>query len=134
MTNTEVVRALYDAFRTRDREALLALLDSDIVWEQNEGFPNGGRHVGAGVVLDEVLARFRTEWSAWSATPDEFLAVGDAVVVLGSYGGTHGTTGRSMTAAFAHVYRVQGGRIVQFQQFTDTLQVARAVGALASTE
>lgn len=32
-----------------------------------------------------------------------------------------------MTAAFDHVYRVKKGRIVGFQQFTDTLKVAEAM-------
>ena len=33
-----------------------------------------------------------------------------------------------MKAAFAHVYWISASRIVCFQQFTDTLMVARSMG------
>ncbi len=115
-----LVQELYAAFAARDRARLLAVMHPDIVWIQNEGFPHGGEHRGATVVLDEVLARFRREWSAWRADVAEWIDAGDTVVVLGVYEGTHAATGRSMKAAFAHVYRVAAGRIVRFQQFTDT--------------
>lgn len=122
------VRALYDAFARRDRAGILAVMAPDIAWVQNDGFPNGGTHVGAEHVVDDVLGRFRTEWSAWRVTIREYLPSGGTVVVLGDYHGTHAATGRAMTAAFAHVYRVADGRIARFEQFTDTWMVREAAG------
>jgi hypothetical protein len=46
---------------------------------------------------------------------------------LGEYRGTYKTTGKSTTAAFAHVYKLRNGRIFKFQQYTDTLKVAEAM-------
>jgi ketosteroid isomerase-like protein len=37
------------------------------------------------------------------------------------------TLGRSMHARVAHVWRLAGGKIVAFEQFTDTLLVAKAM-------
>ena len=59
----------------------------------------------------------------------EWIDAGDTVVALGAYAGTHAATGRSMRAAFAHVYRVESGRIVRFQQFTDTHALRSALPA-----
>lgn len=125
--NPGVVKRLYEAFAHRDRDVILQLFAPDIDWVQNEGFPGGGRHVGAGAVLDGVFARFRQERDAWQAVVTEWIDAGDSVIALGEYRGTFKATGRSTTAAFAHVYRVRGGRIVRFEQFTDTAKVAEAM-------
>lgn len=125
--NLATVQSLYQAFAARDRARILELFHPEIEWIQNDGFPNGGRHVGATTVLDEVFARFRTEWESWQAVVDRWLDAGEAVVALGEYLGTHKVTGKSMRAAFAHVYWVREGRIVRFEQYTDTLRVAEAI-------
>ena len=129
MTGVEIVQRLYDAFRARDEETIRAIFHPEIVWRQIEGFPGGGTHVGADAIFENVFRRFRREWSSWAANVDEFLDAGDTVVALGRYEGVHGTTGKGVSAAFAHVYRVTDGRITAFDQYTDTLAIARAVGA-----
>ncbi len=125
--NLDVVKRMYAAFASRQRDVILQLFAPDIEWVQNEGFPGGGRHVGAEAVLDGVFAKFRQEWDAWQAVVSEWIDAGDTVIALGEYRGTFKATGRSTTAAFAHVYRVRGGRIVRFEQFTDTAKVAEAM-------
>jgi uncharacterized protein len=122
-----LVQRLYGAFAARDAAAIRDIFHPDIEWIQNDGFPNGGRHVGAETVLNEVFPRFRTEWSEWRVTIDEYLDASPTVIALGHYHGTHKATGRSMKAAFAHLYDVRDGRIVRFRQYTDTLMVVRAM-------
>ncbi len=126
MTNVETVQRLYDAFASRDANTIRQLFAPDIEWIQNDGFPNGGRHVGADVVLNDVFARFRVDWTDWTAPVHQWLDAGETVVAIGEYRGTHRATGRSMTAAFAHVYDIRDGRIIQFRQFTDTVQILLA--------
>lgn len=125
-SNLEIVQSLYQAFGARDRARILEILDPQVEWIQNEGFPGGGKHIGGEAVLDNVFARFRTEWEVWKAVVGRWLDAGEAIVALGEYQGTHKATGRSMTAAFAHVYWVRDGRIVRMEQYTDTLKVAEA--------
>ncbi len=127
MTSLEIVKSLYAAFASRDRHRILQILDPQIEWIQNEGFPNGGRHVGVNTVLNEVFKKLRMDWDVWQAVVEEFLDAGDTIIALGEYHGTHKITGKSTKAAFAHVYRVQEGRVVKFQQYTDTLKVAEAM-------
>ena len=55
------------------------------------------------------------------------LDAGDTIIAIGDYHGTHKSTGKSMTAAFAHLYDVNGGRITRFRQFTDTAIVRGAM-------
>lgn len=126
-SNLQIVQQLYLAFAKKDRETILRIFSPDIEWVQNEGFPGGGRHLGATAVLDGVFARFRVEWETWEAPVHEWLDAGDTIVAIGEYRGKHKQTGKSMRAAFAHVYRVSNGRITRFQQFTDTAMVAAAM-------
>lgn len=127
MSNLEIVKRLYTAFRERDTNTILELFDPQIEWIQNEGFPGGGRHVGSDAVINDVFAKFRHDWETWQAIVDEWLDTPDAIIALGEYRGTHKSTGKSMTAAFAHVYKLKNSRIVKFQQYTDTLKIAEAI-------
>jgi len=52
--------------------------------------------------------------------PHDFVSEGDTVVALGDYSGTFKATGKSFTAPFAHVWTFRDGKVVSFQQHTDT--------------
>jgi len=125
-SNLEVVKNFYEAVGEQNRDRILFLLDPDVEWIQNEGFPGGGRHTGAETVLNEVFAALAAEWKSWQAEVGRWLDAGESIVALGAYRGTHRRTGRSMTAAFAHVYWLRDSRIVRFEQYADTAQVVVA--------
>ena len=57
----------------------------------------------------------------------EFITEGDRVVSLGTYSGTFKKTGRSFSAAFAHVWTVRGDKLASFNMHTDTAKVLEAV-------
>ncbi len=124
----ETVREMYRLFAQRDNEGLRRLFDPGIEWVQMEGFPHGGRYVGAEAIFGGAFAGFRERWEDWRAVVERYLEAGESVVALGFYEGTYRSTGRSMRAEFAHVIELEGGRIVRFVQYTDTLKVAEAVG------
>ena len=127
MQNPDIARKLYEAFAARDREAILEILDPEIVWIQNKGFPGGGTHIGAETVLKDVFGPFRVKWDSWEVIVSHWLDAGEAVIALGEYRGVNKITGKSMQSAFAHVYWIRDRRIVRFQQYADTLMVARAM-------
>jgi hypothetical protein len=125
-SNLDLVQDLYTAFAEQDREQILALFDTNIEWLQNEGFPGGGRFVGAEAVMEGVFGRLGREWEGWGADVDRWLDAGESIVALGTYHGTNRATGKSMTAAFAHVYWLRGGRVVRFEQYADTAKIVAA--------
>jgi ketosteroid isomerase-like protein len=127
LSNLEIVQLLYTAFKNRDNNTVLEILDPDIEWIQNEGFPDGGKHVGANTVLGDVFAKFRSQWESWQAVVDEWIDAGDIIIALGEYRGTFKSTGKSMRSAFAHVYRLKNEKIIRFQQYTDTLKIAEVM-------
>lgn len=127
MSNLEVVKSLYEAFRAHDNDRILKILDPHVEWVQNEGFPGGGKHIGSEAVLKNVFSTFRHQWVLWQVDVREWLDVGDVIVALGHYRGTYERTGKSMKSDFAHVYWLKGCRIIRFEQYADTLPIAKAM-------
>ena len=128
--NVALIRGIYDGFAAGDVGAVLGAMSPDIVWNEAENFPyaDGNPYVGPQAVAEGVFARCIGEWDGFAVTIEEILDAGDTIVALGRYGGSFKATGRAMNAQLAHVWRVADGKAVAFQQYVDTLQVARATG------
>ena len=47
--------------------------------------------------------------------------------MIGRYHGVYKGTGRQIRAQAVHVWRMKNGKAVEFQQYADTLQVAKAL-------
>ncbi|MGQ0661569.1 nuclear transport factor 2 family protein [Sphingosinicella sp.] len=126
-----VIRGIYDAFAAGDVPGVLGRMSPDIVWNEAENFiyADGNPYAGPEAVLNGVFARCIGEWDAFAANAEEYLDAGDTVVVLGRYTGVNKATGKPLDAQLAHVWRVADGKAARFQQYTDTLQTARAAGA-----
>jgi hypothetical protein len=67
------------------------------------------------------------EWDGFAVAVDEILDAGDTVIARGRYIGTFKTTGKPISAQLVHVWTVVDGKLATFQQYVDTLQVARAM-------
>ena len=129
MSAVDVVREMYAAMGAGDEARLREVIHEDVEWNQCEGFPGGDRHRGLDAVLAGVFEKNRSTWTGFEAPVAEFLQDGDRVVALGHYAGTHAGTGKSMRATFAHVYTVADGRVVTFDQITDTWPMVAATRA-----
>jgi len=127
--NVQVIRGMYDSFATGDVPSVLGRMDEQIEWREAEGFiyADGNPYVGPQAVLEGVFMRLGSEWDNFALAPEEWLDAGNHVVVLGTYTGTNKATGRDVRAQFAHVWGVHNGRVVRFQQYTDTKQWADAM-------
>jgi ketosteroid isomerase-like protein len=124
----DTVRRFYDALGRGDVPSVLSLLDPQVEWTEAERFPYySGTWHGPQAVLDKLLVPLSADWDGFSATALEFVADGDRVVSLGTYSGTFKKTGRSLSAAFAHVWTVHGDKLVRFDMHTDTAKVLEAM-------
>jgi ketosteroid isomerase-like protein len=127
VSTVETIKAAYAAFGRNDPSVLFGALDSSVSWNEAEGSPlaKGNPYVGAQAIGEGVLGPLMGAIDNFTVTPDTFIDGGDHVVVLGRYTGTMKQGGTSMNAPFCHVYRFQNGKVVRFQQFTDTAQWSR---------
>jgi len=129
MSGLDVIRAHYAASDRGDLDGMLAPLAADAAWTEMAGFPYAGTYHGPDEVRAGVFARIGAEWDGYRFDLEELVDGGDVIVALGRYTGTSKTTGKSMSARVAHVWRVRDDRVLAFEQFTDTLLVDRAMRA-----
>lgn len=130
MSPLDTVKSFYAALGRGDVAAVVALLDDPLAWTEAEGFPyHAGTWNSPQAVVDGLLAPLARDWDGFSARADSFVSEGDEVVAFGAYGGASRATGRVLAAPFAHRWRVTGGRIDRFVQYTDTALVQAATRA-----
>jgi ketosteroid isomerase-like protein len=130
-TSADVVKSLYAAFAKGDVPAVLGLFDPHIEWREADGFlyADGNPYVGPQAVAQGVFQRLVSDLEQFTAVPANFIDGGETVVVEGRYKGRMKATGTLLDAQFAHVWVLRGGKVVRFQQYTDTAQWSRAAGA-----
>ncbi|MEU8515397.1 nuclear transport factor 2 family protein [Kitasatospora sp. NPDC048722] len=122
----DVVRRQYLASARGDLAALRTTLADDVEWTEMAGFPLAGTYRTPKGVTSNVMERLAAEWHNWTTHDDTYVVDGENVVVLARYTAVHKSTGRPLAVRVAHHFVVRGGRIVRFEQFTDTALVRDA--------
>ncbi len=122
----KILQGGYDAFGRGDIDAVRATWDSRIQWHEPPTLPWGGRHSGANAIIDRVFGPALGSIQNFKVKADEFLSDADTVLVLGTFTGKVGS--RSLKAPFAHVWKVRDGKVVRFQNYTDTAAFNEALG------
>ena len=120
MTNLEVIRELYRAFREKDYDAFLHICTPDLEWLQNEGFPQGATYRGAEAVIEGVFKSNDARWEKFSFQIEQYLDAGDSVIVIGAYVGRHRESQKPLRASAAHVYELNCSKVCRFRMFADT--------------
>jgi uncharacterized protein len=125
-----VVQEFYRAVGAGDVPRIVSLLSDELAWTEAERFPYySGVWRCPQEVLEKLFVPLSRDWEEFSVTPAEFIADGQQVVSLGRYEGTYRATQRSMSALFAHRWIVREGKIVRFDQYTDTAKVLEALAS-----
>jgi len=127
-TSGDIVTAIYDAFGRGDISAVLGAFHPQIQWREAENFhyADGNPYLGPQAVVEGVLQRLAADVADFAVRPEQFVEGGETVVVEGRYRGRMKATGKPVDAQFAHVWQVRDGKVVRFQQYTDTKQWADA--------
>ncbi len=127
--NVKIVQGMYDAFAKDEISTVIAALDPQVEWWEAENFiyDDGNPYIGPDAVLQGVFGRIGAEWEAFAVSPKEVLDAGDTVIGHGYYSGTYKKNGKQARAQFAHFFTFRDGKIVKFQQYTDTEQFRQVV-------
>jgi len=115
-------QALYAALAKGEAETLRLLLAPDFRARLTPGLPwDLGRHrvEGAGAMIHEVWEKVAEELEM-TPVPEQTYVVDDVAVVQGTYRGRSRRTGRSLVAWFVHIWLIEGERLVELKQVTDT--------------
>lgn len=128
MDNLALIKSTYEGANSQENaKNTAAALAADARWTEAAGFPYAGTYVGPEQIAAGVFHRLATEWEGYRARVHTYLADGDRVAAFGVYSGIYRKTGKAMTATFAHLYRLEDGKIVTMEQVVDSHLVQRAV-------
>jgi|SRR5215472_17145632 len=120
----QVIEGMYRAFAKGDIATIMAALDPQVEWWEAENFiyDDGNPYVGPESVLQGVFMRIASDWEGFVVSPTEVLDAGETIIGHGYYSGTYRNNGQRARAQFAHFFTFADGKIVKFQQYTDTAQ------------
>ncbi|WP_234172706.1 nuclear transport factor 2 family protein [Ruegeria pomeroyi] len=122
-TPLEIVKGNYEE-RGKNLETLLA---PDAKWTEAAGFPYAGTYVGFDDIVTNVFARLASEWTGFRFIPEGYVADDKRVVAFGKYEGTFNETGKNVSTRVAHVWLLEGGKVVEFEQIVDSVPVVEAM-------
>lgn len=123
----DVVAQFYRAFGTGEVAAIAALLANDVRWQVGgpPSIPWAGVVTGRYAALASIAA-WRGAIESIESQRGAMIADGDAVVVTGTGRYRMRATGKEVDDRWVHVWRVAGGWIVAFDEYSDTAAAARA--------
>lgn len=128
--NLSIVDQVYKSFAKGDVPAVLAALDSNVVWNEAENFPyaDGNPYKGHDAVVNGIFARLGSEWDYFNLADIKLYEMSnDYILSTGRYQAKYKKTGAVIDAQFAHLWKFENGKVISFQQYVDTKQVANAV-------
>ncbi len=126
--NYEAIKAHYAGSDNKDLAAMMAPITDRTAWTEMAGFPYAGTYVGTVAIIEGVFKRIGDEWEGYTFTLERLVDGGSTILGIGTYSGTYKRTGKPMKARVVHVWDVEDGKVLRFEQFTDTKLVAQATG------
>jgi ketosteroid isomerase-like protein len=126
-TSIELVQQAYRSVGSGDLSKLLDALSSDVIWElpEMEHVPFSGTWHGREGVA-EFFRRLVESQDVLEFEPEEFMASGEKVIVLGTFTMHVKATNRNSRSAWVHVWTIKDGKVSRMREYVDTLAVSRA--------
>ncbi|MCL1680777.1 MULTISPECIES: nuclear transport factor 2 family protein [Elizabethkingia] len=128
MTNLEIVKSTYEGKTSEENgRALAAHVAGNVQWTEAKGFPYAGTYTGLEEITKNVFSRLGSEWIDYKFTPEDYVASDNKVVAFGTYTGINEVTNKAFAARVAHIWHLEHGKIVKFEQFVDSKTVTDAM-------
>ncbi len=124
--NLAVIQGIYDSFSIGDIPAVLDALDVNIVWNEAEGnaWADGNPYKGPDAVLNGVFARIGSDYTYFNTADVQFHEMSNnQVLATMRYKGKLKKNGAVIDAQAAHLWTLNDGKVVEFQQYVDTKQL-----------
>lgn len=125
MTNTEIVKGMYEAFNRGDVAAVINSLDDNVEWTVPG--PNSipyARHYTGKNDAAGFFKKLAETSNIDPITVERYVEQGDVVVAVGSYTGQSKPMQKRFQTGFAMVFTLRGGKVTRFQEYMDTAAIA----------
>jgi uncharacterized protein len=114
--NVQLAKSAYEAFGRGNIPGVLGVLSEDVEWNAPAVLPQGGQAHGRDEV-GQFFERVVSNWSDFVVEPEDFVASGDRVCVIGSARGK--LDGTDAGYGFVHAWTVRDGAMVRFDEYVD---------------
>jgi ketosteroid isomerase-like protein len=125
--NVELVKAMLAAWLSRDWEAATAAWDPALEWHSAEDEPDAGTYRGIEAVV-AMLQGWDDAFDDFHASPLDFIAVGESVVVPYKVRGRLRGSSSEVEVAETQVYKLREGKIIEVREYRTREQALKAVG------
>lgn len=126
MTNAELIKKFYIAFKNKDKKTYMTLCDENIEWITMDEMPNGGKYIGRAEVFENYFPNMLSNFKEFHAILEQITCLKDHVMVIGRYRGIS-KQDKKFDVSFSHVYLIEGNKIKQFRQFTDAQKIQESL-------
>ena len=132
--NADLIRPIYEEWSRGNFVPGFDVYDPHMEWGWSDEFPGLD-----GVFEDRRdpnprLHSWLSEWEHWRVEADDYLELGDHVVVLASYHGRGKGSGVEVNQQGAHVFELRGGKVVRLEIFADREKAIESARAARSEE
>jgi uncharacterized protein len=126
--NVEIVRSVYAAGASGDRQKALRFFDPEVVVDASRRVFNPATYVGL-EGLGRMFSDTSEVWETFRFEPLEFIEVGDRVVVSGRLVGKGRGSGVEVDQPIAAIWTLRDGRIVRWEVgYAGRAEALEAVG------
>lgn len=129
-TNVSIIQGIYNDFGKGNVPGVLGALDAKVEWNEAENMIYGDNKpiIGPDAVLNEVFMKIGTEWDGFTLVNLQIINMENGMVLAtGRYNAKYKKNGAVLDAQMAHVWTLKDGKVVKFQQYTDTKQFAEII-------
>jgi steroid delta-isomerase-like uncharacterized protein len=130
--NKAIVRRFIEAYNKRNLDSIDDSVAPDYVDHANQVDREG---------LKQLYKMGFTAFPDWHETIQDIIAEGDKVWVRLAYTGTHkgefmglAPTGKKITSEAVDIYRIVKGKLAEYWNVTDNVNIFRQIGAIEITE
>ncbi|GAA4816723.1 ester cyclase [Litoribaculum gwangyangense] len=128
--NIMVIQKIYNDFEKGDIPAVGEAIAENAIWNEAENFPlaDGNPYIGFEAILNGVFARIGSEWEYWKLTDLNLQEMtNNKILATGRYQAKYKKNGAEINLQMAHLWTLENGKVIQFQQFADTKGIADAM-------
>jgi uncharacterized protein len=127
--NADLVRPIYEEWGRGNWRPRFDVYDPAMEWGWSDEFPGLG-----GVYEDHEdpnprLRAWLNGWEDWRAEADDFIEIGDYVVVLARYYGRGKGSGVEIRQGGAHVFKFRDGKVIRLEIFATRAKAIESVNA-----
>jgi uncharacterized protein len=132
--NAELIRPIYEEWGRGNWQPRFEVYHPRMEWGWSDEFPGL-----AGVYDDRRdpnprLHSWLSEWEHWRVVADDYLELGDHVVVLATYRGRGKGSGVEIHQQGAHVFELRDAKVVRLEIFANREKAIESVRAAQSKE